>query len=57
MMKMRNVVIGVIFASALIAALVIRATFGGSVGGGVEIIHHDASVKQGSTVTYAICTP
>jgi hypothetical protein len=54
MMKRRNVVIGVILASLLMVVIVIQATFGVGVGGGVEIIPHEASVNQGSTFTYVI---
>ena len=53
-MKRRNVVIGVILASALIVAIVIQATFGGSVGGGVKVEPKEMPLTQNSTKTFTI---
>jgi len=52
MMKRRNVVMGVILASVLIAAIVIQATFG--VGTGIGIVPRDIEVKSNTTITYTI---
>lgn len=54
MMKRRNVVIGVILASVLIVAIIIQATFGGSVGGGVRVVPTEMPLTQNSTKTFTI---
>ena len=54
MMKRRNVVMGVILASVLIAAIIIQATFGVSVGGGVKVIPTEMPITQNTTKTFTI---
>jgi hypothetical protein len=54
MMKRRNVVMGVILASVLIAAIVIQATFGVGVGGGVRVDPTYMPLTQNTTKTFTI---
>jgi hypothetical protein len=54
MMKRRNVVMGVILASVLIAAIVIQATFGAGVGGGVRVDPKEMPITPHATRTFTI---
>jgi hypothetical protein len=54
MMKRRNVVMGVILASVLITAIVIQATFGVGVGGGVRVDPKEMPITPNATRTFTI---